>query len=212
MQQVADRLGWSKSKISRIERGLNRSVTLVDLTLLAAVVGLRASLKLFPAGPPLRDIGQIELLAAINSRMHGRWVTRHEVPMPRAGDLRAADQVSTIPDCAVMVEAYRNFADYQAQSRAARLKQAELGANRLVLLLEDTHRNRATVRAAGDEARRSFPVPQRAMLTALAEGRDPGGDGIVVLRRLRARPPVALGTTNSEARLPHVASNATSRE
>jgi transcriptional regulator with XRE-family HTH domain len=196
-QRVAERLGWSKSKVSRIERGLIGTVALSDLALLAAVVGLRMSVKLYPAGVPLRDIGQVELLAALNDRMHRRWVTRHEVPMPRAGDLRAADQVSRIPGCAVMIEAYRNFADYQAQSRSARLKQADLGADRLVLLLEDTRRNRETLRAAGSEARRSFPVSQRAMLAALGAGRDPGGDGIVILRRARTGR-VASRATNSE--------------
>ena len=196
-EQVAVRLGWSKSKVSRIERGVSPRVALTDIALLAAVVGLRVSLKLFPSGSPLRDIGQVELLAALNDRMHPRWVTRHEVPMPRAGDLRAADQVSSIPGCSVMVEAYRNFADYQAQSRSARLKQGELGADRLVLLLEDTRRNRETLRAAGGEIRRSFPVSQRAMLAALAAGRDPGGDGFVVIRRLRTGA-VAAGATNSE--------------
>ncbi len=185
MQQVADRLGWSKSKISRIERGLSRRVTLPDITSFAAVVGLRPYVKLYPVGPPLRDVGQVELLAALNARMHARWQTAHEVPVRKRGDLRAADQVSRIPGCDVMVEAYRRFSDYQAQSRSARAKQSDLGADRLILLLEDTRTNRRALAAAGSEPKRSFPVPQRAMLAALRAGRDPGGDGIVFLRRLR---------------------------
>lgn len=184
MQQVAHKLGWSKSKISRIERGLSPCVTLADINAFAAVVGLRPYFKLYPFGPSLRDVGQVELLAALNVRMSPRWHSEHEVLMPKPGDLRAADQVSTIPGCRLMVEAFRRFIDYQAQSRAARVKQRDLGADRLLLLLEDTRTNRRALAAAGLEPRRSFPIPQRAMLAALAAGRDPDGDGIVLLRRL----------------------------
>ena len=184
MQLVADRLGCSKSKISRIERGLSPCVTLADITAFAAVVGLRPYLKLYPLGPALRDIGQVELLAGLNARLSPRWHSEHEVLMPKPGDLRAADQVSTMPGCRLMVEAFRRFSDYQAQSRAARAKQRDLGADRLLLLLEGTRTNRRALAAAGLEPRRSFPIPQRAMLAALAAGRDPGGDGIVLLRRL----------------------------
>ena len=201
LQQLGLRLGWSKSKISRIERGLSPSVTLDDLVILCALVGLRPSIKFYPARRPLRDIGQIELLAAFNSRMHPSWKTTQEVPMPDARDLRAADQLSAIPGCRLMVEAYRRFSDEQAQVRPARAKQAELQADRLILLLEDTLVNRWAVAAAGAELRRSFPIPQRAMLRALAAGIAPGGDGIVMLRRLRSTPsdaPVARGRTNRE--------------
>lgn len=183
--QLALRLGWSKSKVSRIERGLSLSVSVRDLALLSALVGLRPSVKFYPVGRPLRDIGQIELLAALNSRMHPSWRTTQEVPMPRSGDLRAADQLSVIPGCRLMIEAYRRFGDEQAQVRPSRAKQAELKADRLVLLLEDTLVNRQAIATAGSELRRSFPVPQRAMIRALATGTDPGGDGLVILRRLR---------------------------
>jgi transcriptional regulator with XRE-family HTH domain len=184
MQQVADRLGWSKSKVSRIERGLSRHVSLSDVTRLAAVVGLRPSVKLFPAARALRDVGQLELLAALNARMHPSWRSRQEVPMPKENDLRAADQLSDTPGCRLMIEAFRRLSDYQAQVRSARAKQRDLGANRLILLLEDTRANRRALAEAGREPARTFPIPQRAMLAALAGGRDPKGDGIVLLRRM----------------------------
>jgi transcriptional regulator with XRE-family HTH domain len=200
MRQVGERVAGSKSKISRIERGRSPRVSLEDLVLVAAVVGLRPSLKFWPNSRPLRDAGQVELLAALTERMHPSWQHRHEVPMPRAGDLRAADQVSSIPGCRVMVEAFRRFADYQAQTRGAREKLRDLGADRLLILIEDTRVNRRALDAVGPELRRSFPVPPRAMLAALAAGLDPGGDGIVLLRR---RPPVASGATNRERRGAH---------
>jgi transcriptional regulator with XRE-family HTH domain len=199
MASVGVRLGWSKSKVSRVERGLSRRVSLEDVGRLAATVGLRASLKLFPSGQPLRDIGQVQLLAALNARMHAVWRHRQEVPVPSPGDFRAADQLSTIPGCRLMIEAYRRFTDSQLQTRSARTKQRDLGADRLLLLIEDTKTNRAAVAAAGEDLRRSFPVSQRAMLAALAAGRDPGGDGVVFLRRPSPKPAgVAPDATNSE--------------
>ena len=187
MQQVAARLGWSKSKVSRLERGLSPRVTVEDLVVLGSVVGLRASLQYFPLGRPIRDVGQIELLAALTQRMHPTWRHRHEVPMPIAGDLRAADQVSSIPGCRLMVEAYRRFVDAQAQTRSARMKQRDLGAERLVILVDDTRANRRAIAPVLPELRRSFPVSARKLMAALAAGKDPGGDAIVLMRRTSLR-------------------------
>lgn len=183
LDEVAARLGWSKAKLSRIERGLSSRVTLADLVLAGAVVGIRPSVRFFPTARPIVDAGQTELLAALNARMSPRWTHRQEVPMPAAGDLRAADQVSSIDGCRVMVEAYRRFADAQAQVRSARLKQRDLGADRLLILIEDTHANRRAVAAAMPLIGTAFPISARSMLAALAAGVDPGGDGIVLLRR-----------------------------
>lgn len=186
---AAARVGWSKAKVSRIERGISRTVTLADLARFAGVVGLKLSLRFFPSGHALRDAGQVELLAALNARMHPRWRSAQEVPMPIAGDLRAADQLSSIPGCRVMIEAYRWFGDNQAQTRAARTKQRDLGADRLILLIEDTRANRRALVAMGDDVRRSLSISQRAAMAALAAGRDPGGDAIILLRRRRADAP-----------------------
>ncbi len=187
LQQVADRVRSSKSTISRIERGRSPSVTLEQIVLVAASVGLRPSLKFYPTQRPIRDQGQLELLGALTTRMHPSWHHRHEVPMPRTGDLRAADMVSSIPGCRIVIEAYRRFADAQAQVRAARAKQRDLGADRVVILIEDTRINRRAM-AAALELEQSFPVPPRTLLAALGAGRDPGGDAIILMRRNSSHP------------------------
>jgi transcriptional regulator with XRE-family HTH domain len=209
MQQVADRLGWSKSKVSRIERGLSPRVTVEDLALFAAIVGLRPSLKFFPVSRPIRDQGQVELLATLNARMHPSWTHRQEVPMPRDGDLRAADQLSTIPGCRLMVEAYRRFTDNQAQTRSARAKQRDLGADRLLIVVEATRTNRRAVASLGPELARSFPIGPRAMLAALAAGLDPGGDGLLLLPRTPLVAPRDTKGQRTPAQVPPVAPDAT---
>ena len=212
LEATGRRLGWSKTKLSRIERGRNPRVSLEDLVLIGSMVGVRPSIRFFPSVRPIRDEAQLQLLATLTRRMHPRWTHRQEVPMPRAGDLRAADQLSTIDGCRLMIEACTRFADAQAQIRAARAKQRDLGADRLLLLIEDTHTNRTAVLAAMPAVRPSFAVPARAMLAALAGGRDPGGDGLVLLRRSRGAPVVAPRATNRErtpVRSPPVAPHAT---
>jgi len=183
LASISRRIGWSTSKLSRAELGRNPRVSLEDLVLIGAAVGVRPSVRFYPTGRAIRDLGQVELLATLTARMHPRWTHRHEVPMPKPGDLRAADQVSTIDGCRLIVEAYRRFADAQAQIRAARLKQRDLGADRLLILVDDTRANRSAVSAVLPELRQTFTVPARPMLAALAAGRDPGGDGLLLLRR-----------------------------
>jgi hypothetical protein len=107
------------------------------------------------------------------------WAT--EVPMPLPGDLRAADAVARMPGCTILFELYTRLTDFQAQSRSAILKKRDLPADRLVLVFAGTTTNRRALRELGQAAHLDFPLGTRAVLRALAEGRDPGADGIVVL-------------------------------
>ena len=177
--------------------------------LIGAVVGIRPSLRFYPTTRPIRDQGQLELLAALNARMNPSWAHRQEVPMPHTGDLRAADQLSSIPGCRLMIEAYRRLADYQAQIRAARQKQRDLGADRLLILVDDTRVNRRAVVAIGAELRRSFPVAARSLLASLAAGTDPGGDALLLLRRNPRGAPGDTKGTQQSPRVSGVASGAT---
>ncbi|MDQ3690069.1 MAG: helix-turn-helix domain-containing protein, partial [Chloroflexota bacterium] len=49
-REVARLLGWSPSKVRRIERGPRESVTHLELACFASVVGLRYSGRMFPGG------------------------------------------------------------------------------------------------------------------------------------------------------------------
>ena len=82
---------------------------------------------------------------------------------------------------AIGIEAISRLRDVQAQLRAIELKREAAGAQRLVLLVADTHANRRAIRDAGPLIRGAFTVGTRAALAALAAGRDPGGDALVVL-------------------------------
>ena len=52
---VAQQARMSRSKVGRIERGDYANVPLLELVVVAAVVGLEMSVRAYPVGPPLRD-------------------------------------------------------------------------------------------------------------------------------------------------------------
>jgi len=80
-----------------------------------------------------------------------------------------------------MVEVMTRLADVQAQVRAARRKQRDLGAERLILVIGGTTANRRALTDAGAVLRDAFELDTRTTLQALAAGIDPGADGIVLL-------------------------------
>lgn len=178
---VARMIGSSTSHVSRIERARVPSVGCVRLSRLAAIVGLRLSLRAYPTGRRLMDKPQLTLLGSLRKRASSSVGWRTEVPVPIAGDLRAADAVATIAGCGIVVEAITRLSDFQAQSRAAILKKRDLGATRLILAVAGTSANRRALREARDVLDASFPLGTKAILAALREAKDPGADGVVVL-------------------------------
>ena len=178
---VARLAGISAAQVSRIERGRLRSVRFMQLALIGAAVGLKVVVSAWPLVRRVLDKPQLELFDRFLARVHPSWQWETEVPMPLAGDLRAADARGRIPGCAVMVELIARFSDFQAQSRSALLKKRDLGADRLLLVIYGTTTNRQALREAGAAVRAQFPLDTRRVLLPMAEGRDPGADGIVLL-------------------------------
>ena len=107
---VSEALGCSSATISRVERGLVRNLTLRHVTRHAVVVGLALRADLFPAGAPIRDAGQLKVLARLQRHVADpfRWVL--EMPVGR-GDLRAFDAGAIRPGCRVAFEAWSRVRD-----------------------------------------------------------------------------------------------------
>ena len=178
---VAVTLGTSVSHVSRVEHGLIKGFGIPALTRHAAVVGLKPWLKFFPAVSRPMDRAQLALLAEFRERLASTWQVALEVTMPIAGDLRAADAVISIPGCRCMVEVITRLADFQAQLRAARAKQRDLGADRLIFVAAGNTTNRQAIRDAGTAVSNAFPVGTKVALARLGAGLDPGGDALIVL-------------------------------
>jgi transcriptional regulator with XRE-family HTH domain len=180
-QELGSVLGFSHSKVGRIERAQDGSVVVGDLMRLAAAVGLELSVRAFPTGSPHRDHAHAALLDRLRRRLHPALRWRTEVPFPAMSDLRAWDAVIRGHEFKVGVEAETRVRDGQALERRIALKQRDGAMVWVILLLPDTRANRAFVRARAADLGAAFGLDASAVLTALAEGRDPGGDALILL-------------------------------
>jgi transcriptional regulator with XRE-family HTH domain len=178
---VADAAGISHTELSRIELGEAPWLTIDALCRIAVVVGLDPSVRLYPAGTPIRDAAQRGLLGRLHRRVHPSLLWATEVPVGGQDDLRAWDAVITGPRFRIAVEAETRLHDVQALERRIALKMRDGGFDRVALVVADTRHNRDVLSATGTLLAISFPVPPRAFLEALGAGRDPGGSGIVCL-------------------------------
>jgi len=178
---VAAAAGLTQAQVSRIERGLYPGVTLDALARLAATVGLDLSVKLYPAGQPIRDQGHVALLARFRKAVGEEWKWAAEVPLPIPGDKRAWDRLlaGIRSEVTVGIEAETRPTDMQELQRRVSLKKRDGGVDRVVLVLADTAWCRRLVRL--NDVSEAFPIPGKVALKALAEGRDPGGDAIVLI-------------------------------
>lgn len=183
LEVVAAAVGVSASGILRRERAVPPGPRPVELAKHAAAVGLRARIRVYIGDSPLRDAPQVELLRAFRERLHPDL--RVELERPVVGspgiDRRAFDMVIRFATTRGGVEAYTRFHDCQAQIRECLLKQRDAGIERLYVVVKGTEHNRRAVATARDLLTATLPLGTRQVLRALAEGRDPGQSGLVLL-------------------------------
>lgn len=172
--------GVSHTQVRRIEIGGAPHVDLIVIARLAATLGHELSLGVHPVAAPVRDAGHVALLARFRARLHPSVEWRAEVPLPIPGDARSADATLRIGKITALVEAETRLGDIQAVERRIRMKQRDLGADRVVLVVAASRHDRAVI-AAVPELRLEFPVAARTCLARLGRGIDPGGDCLLVL-------------------------------
>jgi transcriptional regulator with XRE-family HTH domain len=174
-------VGISHSQFGRIERGEIRELTIEQASLAAAAVGRRLSVRLYPDGDPVRDAAHRALLDRFKRRLPPgiRWDT--EVALPIPGDLRGWDGMAARPDRRAGVEAETRLHDLQELERRVRLKQRDGGIEVVILLVNDTRRNRAVLAAHREALRGSFPLDGRDILEALGRGELPDRSGLILL-------------------------------
>ncbi len=174
----------SYSNVGRIERAALPSATVTQLARIGAVVGLDVRVRTYPGPTPLRDAAQIALFERLRARLAPALVMRTEVPLKIEGDLRAWDAVIAgfEPAAAPLhAEGETRLYDAQAQLRRIALKARDSGVDTVLLVLADTPRNRAAVRAAGPIIGEVYPIPPRVALACLTGGRHPGGSALVFI-------------------------------
>lgn len=175
---VAQAVGISQTQYSRIERGIYRTEVVV-LARISAAVGLDLSIRLYPGGEPIRDAAHVRLLERFRALVGEAWRWAAEVPLPMPGDRRAWDRLLTGAGIRIGIEAETRPTDMQDLQRRLALKKRDGGVDRLILVLPNTAWCRQLLRLNDIET--TFPVPGAVALRALAAGRDPGGDAIILI-------------------------------
>lgn len=180
-ESVGRAVGLSDTEVSRIERGLIRTVSVIQVSRLLGVVGLELAARAYPMGSPIRDSPQLQLLGRLRGEISAQIAWRGEVPIGRVGDLRAWDAVLHVAGERIGVEAETRLVDFQSVQRRIALKCRDSGVLKAILLLSATRTNRAAARAFESSIRDSFPIVGRDALEALRECRAPAGSALILL-------------------------------
>lgn len=151
-QHVAELCEIERSRYSRIERGL-LPATVRELDLIAAVLGLELSLRLYPAGPAVRDAGQAKRLMRLleHVRLPLKYGVEVGLPMVEGRfEQRAWDAVLFGGGERTACELETRLRDVQAMRRRHDLKRRDDPTEHFLLLIADTRHNRQVVREFAD--------------------------------------------------------------
>ena len=191
-QQVADRAGVSWSTEVRVEQG-DPTLGLQTMCAVAEAVGLDVVVRVYPGRhPSLRDTGQLGHAEYVSGQAHLIWHPQLEILVGQHGE--SIDVGYFGPEEIIAVEIERLATDFQAQYRRADEKRQRLSAQhrrpiRLVLVIEDTIRNRLALEPHLAFIRQTLPAGSRAVLRTIRLGTPLGRDGLLWLRRWRTAPP-----------------------
>jgi transcriptional regulator with XRE-family HTH domain len=187
-ERAAVRAGLAPSTWGRIESGLP-SASLTTLAAATEAVGLDLVCQAYPGREPsLRDSGQLAIAERLRLLASPAWRVTLEEPAGDHGE--AIDLVFWGAEEIIAVEVERLVLDWQAQYRRASIKRAWLAERRgkpvrLVIVVEDTPRNRAALAPQLPLLRTIVPAGSRAVLHALRSAAAIGVDGLCWFRMPR---------------------------
>src|SRR5215213_7074930 len=138
-ETVGHVVGLPRSAIERIERGRRRT-TLEEYAAFGAAVGHDVRLRAYPAGDPIRDVGQQRLLERFRRQLHPSLRWRTEVAVAIDGDVRAWDALIDGRDWRCHVDAETVLDDLPALERRVERKKRDGAADHVVLVVADTRR------------------------------------------------------------------------
>ena len=175
-EEVGRRAGVSGDKVWRIEHERLTTLSISELCVVAAVVGLDFAGRLYPSGARIRDASQAPRLAALVTRIGPPLRYRTDVPLPRrdeAPELRAWDAVIVGSGERTGIELESRLTDMQATTRRHNQKRADDPLDHFLLIVADTRHNR---RVMGEFAPLLGDLPHlrtALVLRSLEMGRHP---------------------------------------
>ena len=179
----------SRSMVARIQAG-SRPATVIELAAIGAVVGLDVRMQAYLAGDPLRDAGQLRVLARFRAQLHLSVQVRTEVPLPIDGDRRAWDAVVAGRDWRAGVEIETVLDDVQALERRLALKARDAGMELVILVVADTPRNRRIL-ASVPTAFSGLDRDARGTFRALRRAEPPPRSAVLLVSGSPVRQPAA---------------------
>ena len=136
---------------------------------MARALGQTVSVKLFPAGSPVRDAGQLALFDRFTPVLASPLRLRREVVLPGPGELRAWDAAISGDDGVAFLDAEARLGDIQALDRRLerKLRDDPRGAI-LILLVARTRHNSEVLRIHREALRPLLPLDGATILRASA--------------------------------------------
>ncbi len=144
-EYVAHACRISRNHYGLIESGRANSATVTEINRIAVVLGLVASLRLYPSGPPVRDAGHARRLQAFLAHVRPPLTFRLEVALPRTEaqtEWRAWDAMLFGAGARTALELEMRLRDVQALRRRIDLKRRDDPTESFLLLVADTRTNR----------------------------------------------------------------------
>ena len=184
--QASRSAGVSPDTQRRVEHG-DPSVQLDTLCAVGAAVGIDVVVRGYPGRSlTLRDSGQLALTQSLSAIADPSWHPELEVPAGIHGE--AADLAFFGANEILHCEIDRLILDLQAQHRRNARKRDYLDERhqrpvRLVMVVEDTVRNRRVLASHLDFLSVALPARSREILNSLRTGQPLGRDGLLWLRR-----------------------------
>ncbi len=178
---MARELGWSASRYRRFESDSSGNASILELSEIAAVLGMELGAGLHPVGDGLVDRGHRAVIARFRSELGEAWRVAAEVPLALAGDQRSWDLLLRIPEQLVGVEAETRVRDEQALVRHVRMRERDGGADVILVVLSDSAHNRALASDLRRTLGSSYATSPRRILAALRSGRPIPGCGVILV-------------------------------
>jgi transcriptional regulator with XRE-family HTH domain len=192
LRTIAGRAGVSADAVRRVEIG-DPAVQLDTLCAVGEAVGLDVVLKGYAGSRgALRDAGQLAIARILCALAHPSWKPQFEVP---AGEHGEAVDIGFFGASEILAtEIDRLVPDFQdTHRRNARKREFLAGVHqrpvRMVMVVQDTARNRRALEPHLEVIRSALPAGSREVQAALRSGEPLGRDGLLWIRPYR--PPKA---------------------
>ncbi len=171
----------SPSQLGRLELGHIRRPTMDQLARAARAVGLRLSLKLYPADEGVRDTPQLRIFQRFERILAAPLRLLREITLPILGDRRAWDGRISDGGGTASIEVIARLDDVQELQRRLELKRRDdPGAGVVILVIGRTAHNRRVLGVHREALRAQYPLDGAAILRDLRRGRVPASSGILL--------------------------------